>query len=204
MQTRGEWSADLTRSIAKNVRRYRKAKDWSARELAETCTILGFDIPRTAVSDLENGRRLFITVSELLMLARALEVSPIDLVFPQDREEPVRVSPAELLDSFEAGQWWSGRRKIVGVGHAVRRYVQPKGHDPRSLFQEHESLVMAIRYVCRQLETATIPETVQEAQDVLRTDVNQLTELRQMIRSFGFIPPNLPQDLAFFLGNEPL
>src|SRR5689334_16232639 len=139
MQRRGEWSADLIRSVAKNLRRCRKAKRWSARELSETCDILGLPIPRTTISDLENGRRLFLDVAELLILARALEVSPAALVFPHDEDERVWVSPADPRPSAEAAQWWSGAIKIAGVDRsAVFSYAQHDGNDLGSLFEQHE------------------------------------------------------------------
>ncbi len=88
-----EWSAGLTLVVAGKVREYRRARrmvgcdscghgcqGMSARQLSEACGELGYPIPRKTISDLENGRRSSITVSELFILSRALGVSLADLL----------------------------------------------------------------------------------------------------------------------------
>jgi transcriptional regulator with XRE-family HTH domain len=197
MPAQGEWSADLTRSIAKNMRRCRKAKRWSARELSETCDILGFPVPRTTISDLENGRRLFLSVAELLILARALEVSPAELVFPQDQDEYVWVSPEEPALSVKAAKWWGGSGKLAGVSRdGVSSYIQRHGDDLESLFDQHERLVAVIRYCHRCVKGAQTPDAVLEARLALGAQVLNLDRLCRNIHAAGFVPPDLPDDLA--------
>lgn len=197
MQTRGEWSADLTRSIAGNLRRCRKAKRWSARELSETCDVLGYPIPRTTISDLENGRRLFLSVAELLMLARALEVSPLELVFPQDQDEDVRLSPEEWFPSVDAARWWSGAPMDGVARDAVSDYTQRHGDDPDSLFEQHERLITAIRYCYRCAKGAQTHDGADKARVDLQAQVQRLDRLRRSIRGTGYVPPRLPDDLAY-------
>jgi transcriptional regulator with XRE-family HTH domain len=196
MPERGEWSADLTRSIAKNLRRYRKAKRWSARELSETCDILGLPIPRTTISDLENGRRLFLDVAELLILARALEVSPVDLVFPQDRGERVRLSPEEPCTVTKAAQWWKGAKEAGVAPLAMSGYTRRHGDDPESLFDQHERLVKGIRYCYRYVDSAPTLDAAADARLHLQRELQELDLLRRHIHLIGFIPPRLPDDVA--------
>ncbi len=78
------WSSRLTRSIAAQIRRYRKQRKWSAQRLSDECANLGLDFPRSTLADLENGRRRSISVAELLVVAKALQVEPADLLPPGD------------------------------------------------------------------------------------------------------------------------
>jgi len=99
----------LTQTIAWQVRRKRKAKGWSARNLSDMCHVFGHDMPRSVIADLENGRRQSISVMELIVLARVLDVSPVDLVYPLELADgqvtPRPVEPAVVLD---ARDWWRG------------------------------------------------------------------------------------------------
>jgi transcriptional regulator with XRE-family HTH domain len=109
------WSSRLTRSIATEIRRRRKARKWSAQRLSDECAALGLEITRTAISDLENGRRRFITVAELLIIAQALEIGPAALLpdftdpagwdrpaVPDPRLAAIRRKVAELSRLIEA------------------------------------------------------------------------------------------------------
>jgi transcriptional regulator with XRE-family HTH domain len=105
MATQEGWRAEagLTRFIAERVRRQRKALGMSARDLSDSCDAVGYAIPRSTIADLENGRRQSISVHELLVLARALAVSPIDLIYPLEVDG--QVDAQGLLD---ARDWWRG------------------------------------------------------------------------------------------------
>ena len=54
----------------------------SAQALSDRCAELGADIPRNAVSNLENGRKIALPIHEVVVLAAALGVAPRDLLFP--------------------------------------------------------------------------------------------------------------------------
>jgi transcriptional regulator with XRE-family HTH domain len=63
-----------TALVGLTVKRLRGDRGWSAAELAERLTAAGVPTSRTTVSDIETGRRSFVTLDELLALARVLEV----------------------------------------------------------------------------------------------------------------------------------
>jgi len=68
---------------------------------------------RQTVADLESGRRRFVTTAELLVLAAALDTTPVDLMFPDVSDEPknvVEVLPGVETTGFQATQWFSGHR----------------------------------------------------------------------------------------------
>lgn len=108
MTTQIEWPARLTRSIAGQVRRYRKARKWSAQNLADECAALGLDVRRDLITDLENGRRSHVSVAELFVLAAALGVPPVQLLAGTGAEESAEVLPGRHVPAFRAAEWVSG------------------------------------------------------------------------------------------------
>ena len=59
------------------------------------------------IADLENGRRKYVTVAELIVLARALNTAPIALLYPDPCAE-VEMLPGYTSDGPSALQWFSG------------------------------------------------------------------------------------------------
>ena len=196
MEAQDEWSSGLIRSIAIQVRRYRKERKLSARQLADRCAAIGFGIPRTVLADLENGRRQSLGVAELLVLARALDVSPVDLVFPVGYGEQVRCSPGERVPVIDAVDWWAGRLSITGIGPDVTIGFSGEGY-PLKLFRDHATIVRTCRLLRAAAEQLHDEAEWREARSALGLEIWTLTEYRRRIRSNGLIPPELPDDLAF-------
>lgn len=80
----------------------------SAQQLSERCTELGYPIPRSTIANLERGRKETISVQEVLVLARALEVPPLQLVFPVGRERTLVVLPGEVTSTWLAAERFTG------------------------------------------------------------------------------------------------
>src|SRR5271166_3235178 len=83
MQDAG-WPARMARLVAGEVRRYRERQQprMSARQLSDRTGELGMLIPRSVLANLESGRRENVSVAEIVVLAAALNVSPIELMCP--------------------------------------------------------------------------------------------------------------------------
>ena len=93
---------------------YRTARGLRAQQLADRCAELGAPIKRSVLANLENGRRDFLTVTELLVLAAALGVAPTLLVFPlDDATADVEVLPSVTAPAWNAAPWFTGRRTYV-------------------------------------------------------------------------------------------
>jgi hypothetical protein len=68
---------------------------------------------RQSIADLESGRRRFVTTGELLVLAAALDTTPVALMYPKPTDEvgsAVEVLPGVESTEFQAAQWFSGHR----------------------------------------------------------------------------------------------
>lgn len=103
-EPRQEWVSDLIKAIAGEIKRHRKARGMSTQKLANACKELGMPIRRSVLSNLELGYRKKITVPEILVLAKALEVTPLDLLLPKDHH------PRWSAD------WFTGRdRKAIAA-----------------------------------------------------------------------------------------
>lgn len=72
-------SQPLIRTLAENIRRLRNARNLSQEKLADIC-----GLHRTYVGSVERGERN-ITLSSLEILAKALDVSVIDLLRPNEK-----------------------------------------------------------------------------------------------------------------------
>lgn len=92
----------------RRIREIRQRYGWTAKELADRCAELGAPrITATVVTNLETRRRATreITLDEVLILARALEVPPLQLMVPLDAGEALEVAPGTELDGMEAVHW---------------------------------------------------------------------------------------------------
>jgi hypothetical protein len=106
------WAEQEARRIALEVRRLRGKR--SAQWLATRTADLGSEVTRSVISDLEVGRRRYVTTAELVILARALDTAPIALLYPAPYRDTVQVLPAPEgaevrdIDKILAVQWFSG------------------------------------------------------------------------------------------------
>ena len=109
------WAESIVARVASEVRRLR-GKDHSAlsaAKLADRTVDFGWGISRSVVADLETGRKKSLDVSELLILAAALGVSPAQLVYPDLPKGTVEVLPGLQQESHDALRWFSGETGLM-------------------------------------------------------------------------------------------
>ena len=105
------WERRHAAKLGKAVQKLRGERSavWLEQRTAE----LGLKMTRQTVADLESGRRRIVTTAELLVLAAALDTTPIALMYPNPSDEPdnvVEVLPGIEATGFQAAQWFSGSR----------------------------------------------------------------------------------------------
>lgn len=86
----------------------------SAQWLSDRTKELGYEVTRSVISDLENGRRRYVTTAELIVLAAALNTSPVNLVYPGPYQNIVEILPGRGAGEFIAAQWFSGIYSYLG------------------------------------------------------------------------------------------
>jgi transcriptional regulator with XRE-family HTH domain len=137
--TQDGWQVRLTGVVADEIRRVRAERKMSAQQLADRCEQLGLPIPRPVLSNLENGRRESVSIAELMVLARALEVSPITLIVPVGQREAIEVSPGRNARTWDAFRWFVGEARLQESD--ARLEAVPTDHEPQDairLFREHD------------------------------------------------------------------
>lgn len=102
-----DWGEEQAYRTAMEVRRLRGKR--TAQWLAGRTEELGYPLTRAVISDIEVGRRRYVTTSELIVMSAALNTSPVNLVYPGPYDAPVEVVPnSEDRPEFAAAQWFSG------------------------------------------------------------------------------------------------
>ncbi|WP_278262734.1 helix-turn-helix transcriptional regulator [Nocardia sp. AG03] len=100
--------------IGEAVATARERQDITAAKLSERTKQLGFPIHRTAITKIENGSRSGkMDVSELIVLAAALGVPPVQLLYPQMPDGPTEALPGVESLSSDAMLWFSGERATL-------------------------------------------------------------------------------------------
>lgn len=96
MLTPMDWERELTVQIGRAVDARRQELGLSAQSLSDKTAELGHKISRSAIADYSNeNRRPRVSVADLLVLARALDMPPLYLLFPNPAGETVTYLPDE-------------------------------------------------------------------------------------------------------------
>lgn len=99
----GKWSKEVTGEIGKNIQFFRELEGISAEKLSNRTEKLGYKVPRNSIANIENNRKVTITLQELIIIARALNISPKILVAnPLGSMKDFRPSPKENTTSIDA------------------------------------------------------------------------------------------------------
>ena len=70
----------------------------SVQKLADRTAELGMPIPRSVLANLESGRRDTVSVAEVLVLAAALDVAPVELICPVGFDKQMGMLPGRAVD----------------------------------------------------------------------------------------------------------
>lgn len=135
-----EWSATVVNTVAQQVRRYRKKQGLTAHGLADRTGELGFPVPRNVIANLENGRREAVSITELLVLARALNVPLLVLLFPVGTVEAVEPTPGEQVSPWEALRWASGEASLPSAASDAHEELKQNATEIR-LYRDEARLV---------------------------------------------------------------
>lgn len=114
----GEWAAGWTAAIGEAVRLGRRRRGLSAEQLSAKCAEVGYPIPRNTITNLENGRKTALPLHELVVLARALDLPPVELLYPVGRADYVEVLPGQDSQPMNAVKWFSGEWPLITHGDA--------------------------------------------------------------------------------------
>lgn len=102
------WSAELVRRIGAAMKTARGSR--SAKWLSDRTAELGFRVSPTVIAKLDSGHRgNVLSVPELLVLAAALDIAPVALLYPgPNYERATELLPEVPCTELEAAEWFSG------------------------------------------------------------------------------------------------
>lgn len=123
LMTQGaSWSEALHARIAQAIRNARAGQRMSAQQLADETERLGYAISRSQIANYESGRKQGLDVAELTVIAAALRVPPVTLLFGGPPDEAIEVLPDEKGPSVSALAWFVGDRKLAWPGTELELY----------------------------------------------------------------------------------
>jgi len=109
------WDEALHQRIAEAIRKARAGK--SAQELADATRALGYPLSRAQIANYESGRKRNLDLAELIVIATALGVAPLDLLFPD--AGPVEYLPDQPMSVLDAMTRFIGNRDVAWPGQQV-------------------------------------------------------------------------------------
>jgi transcriptional regulator with XRE-family HTH domain len=116
MERGNDWSVRIARDIGRRVAYYRNRADLTAVMLSARCAELGLPLDRGTIAKLETGHRNSVTVDEVYVLAAALGVPPVLLLFGVGTEEPAEILPGKQVPAFRGAQWFTGEGPMPEPG----------------------------------------------------------------------------------------
>jgi hypothetical protein len=169
-----DWPAAVARRVAREVRRHRLMQQprMSVQKLADATDKLGMPIPRSVLANLESGRRDTVSVAEILVLAAALSVAPIDLICPVGFDEQTELLPDREAGPLSARRWFTGMWKLdIHDGRAwTMRTPGAAEQGNAQLLEYHDLLIAQLR--------AKESEAAQAAADLARITGKRMSDAR--------------------------
>ena len=97
----------MASAVGVEVARLRGEQGLSQDGLCQRCSALGYPLKRTSLAAFELGNRQTLAVHEVIVLATALGVAPLELLFPANHF--TSYLPGVELPCFEAAERFTGR-----------------------------------------------------------------------------------------------
>ena len=122
-----KWAGDIARRVAERIKALRG--DRSGQWLSDRTDEFGHRVSRSTISELENGKRSTVAVDALIVLAAALDVPVVDLLYPG--WDPVEILPGRIVPHDQALQCLLGdtealrgmREKLEEANSTVREGI---------------------------------------------------------------------------------
>ncbi|UDF20117.1 hypothetical protein [Rhodococcus qingshengii] len=209
--TNDRWGRDTTQRVADAIRKARgkSTVQWLSDRTAE----LGHRVSRSRISDLERGDRGgLLGVAELIVLAGALDVPPVVLLYPGLAEEKIKVLPGIEARSWDALRWFTGEAPMAEL-HSVEGFECHfeeassttisdvggwlEGAEVLMLLRRHESLTDEYRSVTQRANEAYAEAGEKQTLETRRLSayesslVEELSHIRRRLKSLGASVPQV-------------
>lgn len=211
-------------TVAARVKAFRLRQKMSAQQLADATSELGHPIPRSVLANLESGRRGTVTVADLLVLAKALGVPPVLLLYAPGVEPRTEVLPGQYRVTESAVRWFTGASAFPAADDPERpaylaHYFVGTDQDNQAYADNGMTLVLGDDHARKAKDLAwemgrvpIIQAALDDAEDDRERDAHRarmsdahrqirayaeiLREARQQMRKAAIVPPRLPREMA--------
>lgn len=188
----------LTRLIAERVALYRKRSGLNQEQLGQKMAELGTGWTRSTVVKFENLNRESVSVSDLLALARALDLPPTWLLADVEKGEPTPVTKDFLADPWDALLWMGGRMSLDEEAGDWWSRVAPS-------IGRIYSVAGAVEQIRRNRIAHTFLSTTEDLEEHADSEDELAEKDRRLFRSIvstikeivksGLVAPVLPDDI---------
>ncbi|WP_074244938.1 helix-turn-helix domain-containing protein [Mycobacteroides abscessus] len=115
-----QWDVGMHERIAGAIKQARGKR--SAQWLADRTIELGYPISRAQIANYESGRKKGLDIAELIVIAAALDTSPVTLIYPGPYDRAVEFLPGCETQELVAAEWFSaaGYYRVVDGGDGKR------------------------------------------------------------------------------------
>ncbi len=205
------WTSRFMSVVAAEIKRYRLRRGLSAQQLSDKISEdFGLQLKRSVLANLENGRRPTLSLVELIVLARMLDVPPLLLVFPTGYENEIEVLPGQTVGTWDAARWFTGEARFPSEripGGEIVDGIPEYYDDPEADWEEGAAPIhLRRRYDRAVAEYFKVPQHVRdmgrdEAESYqllsrLRRPIEEtLQSTREEMRKRGLTPPPIAEGL---------
>ena len=136
------WQERLVRLVGREVLRHRNQRRLSARQVADRTAELGMPVPRSGLADLESGRGATVAVAEIMVLAAALDVAPVELICPVGFDKEIELLPGRMMDPLMASRWVDGELVLDVSGPEAVFRTPAAGDESTTRLAEHHAALL--------------------------------------------------------------
>lgn len=181
MEQTEDWASQVAAQVGERISRIRKERGMTAQALSDRCAELGLPLDRSVIAKLERGLRAGFSVAELLVVARALNVPPMLLIFPVGRRWTTTVLPGVSVDTWGAVIWFIGESPFPDESGADPGDWKEVA-EPATLWRQHADIV-------RRWHQAVWMAA--QLRQFAERDLNEATEMRAKVAAvLDGLPPS--------------
>lgn len=168
------WREQVYERIAAAVRAARRGR--SAQDIADATARLGVPITRAQLSNFETGRRQSMDVVDLMVIAAALGIPPVTLLFGGHPDSSIELLPGHVDTSLAGLAWFTGDWELTDTDvtfpgeHAVEQFSWVDAETDEAellwLIRERRNLRFRAKVMARMAADKRDPDMAYEAAKV--------------------------------------
>lgn len=188
-ETAKAWQLSTAERVGGAVLARRKQLGMTAVELARKTKEFGYPIHRTTITKIETNQRAGkLDLAEIMVLAAALNLPPIMLIFPDGPFRRVEVLPGLEDESIRGALWFTGEWADAREGESVAAIAKPGGSLPIEMMR----LLVSNQRKSADMLAGRYPEAVEAVRQATNEDERkvrqeELVDVGVQVAQFGHL-----------------